>query len=50
MSSAFSGDTGWYSDAKRQIETEYRLKQITEKQYNQKLEMLWKEKQEDSFY
>ncbi len=50
MSSTFSGDLSWYYEAKRDIDTELRLGQITKEQYDKKIEMLWEERMQDSFY
>ena len=50
MNSAFDDDNSWFYDAKKQLKSDLDLGLIDKEQYEKSINMLWNEKQEDSFY
>ena len=50
MSSTFGGDFAWFYNAKRDLKSDLDLGLINKEQYEKSMDMLWNEKQEDSFY
>lgn len=50
MSATFDEDTAWFNDAKKQLKTDLELGLLNKDQYKEKINMLWDERKEDSFY
>jgi hypothetical protein len=50
MSSTFGGDCGWFYYAQRELKSDLDLGLISKEQYEESMDTLWNEKQEDSLY